>query len=54
MLLYHEGSFLQILEGDQKTVEDLYEIISTDSRHTGLTEDDGEKMHDVVIGFRSG
>lgn len=99
MLLYHEGSFLQILEGEQKAVEDLYQIISTDSRHTdamllfrkegeergfdqwtmgfhhlspnpadnpeglnrflqtgatGLKDGDGEKIRDVLLGFRSG
>ena len=34
MLLYHEGSFIQILEGDQETVEALYAKISQDPRHS--------------------
>lgn len=34
MLLYHEGSFIQVLEGDQDTVEQLYAKIADDPRHT--------------------
>ena len=34
MLLYHEKSFIQVLEGDKVTVEKLFQKISTDSRHT--------------------
>lgn len=34
MLLYHEGSFLQVLEGPEEAVEDLYERICKDRRHT--------------------
>ena len=33
MLLHHEGSFIQVLEGPEKKVEWLYEIISKDDRH---------------------
>ena len=33
MLLYHEGSFIQVLEGEQAAVEALYEKISVDARH---------------------
>lgn len=33
MLLYHEGSFLQILEGKADAVESLFERIGTDPRH---------------------
>jgi len=33
MLLFHEGSFIQALEGDQATVEQLYKKIGTDKRH---------------------
>ncbi|MEM7363377.1 MAG: BLUF domain-containing protein, partial [Pseudomonadota bacterium] len=32
MLLYHEGSFLQALEGDRAVVEALYERIEEDPR----------------------
>ncbi len=33
MLLYHEGSFIQVLEGVQNAVESLYETICLDKRH---------------------
>jgi len=33
MLLYHDGSFLQALEGDEKVVESLYTAIGSDKRH---------------------
>lgn len=33
MLLYHEGSFLQVLEGDEHVLETLYAKIARDKRH---------------------
>jgi hypothetical protein len=33
MLLFHEGSFLQILEGDDAAIKSLYNKIKSDSRH---------------------
>jgi hypothetical protein len=33
MLLYHQGSFLQLLEGEQSAVDELYDRISKDPRH---------------------
>ena len=33
MLLFHEGSFIQALEGEKATVEKLYEKIGQDPRH---------------------
>jgi len=33
MLLFHEGSFIQALEGEQTVVERLYKKIGTDKRH---------------------
>ena len=33
MLLYHEGSFIQVLEGPEATVEALYAKIGEDPRH---------------------
>lgn len=38
MLLYKDGNFIQILEGDRQEVENLYNIISQDPRH-----------HDIII-----
>ena len=34
MLLYHQGSFIQALEGPKSAVENLYNKISEDKRHT--------------------
>lgn len=36
MLLYGNGTFLQVLEGDEKVVDDLYERIREDPRHDNL------------------
>ena len=33
MLVYHQGSFLQILEGPEQGVESLLETIASDPRH---------------------
>ena len=33
MLLYHEGSFLQALEGDERVLDVLFTKISKDKRH---------------------
>lgn len=33
MLLYHEGSFLQALEGDERVVDALFTKIGKDKRH---------------------
>jgi hypothetical protein len=36
MLLYHDGSFLQILEGNEHVLEHLYAKIGKDKRHHRL------------------
>lgn len=56
MLLYQEGNFMQMLEGDKKTVLDLYEKIKKDDRHNGvltmLTGDiDERNFEDWTMGF---
>lgn len=33
MLVYIEGKFIQVLEGEKKKVEQLYEVIRQDPRH---------------------
>lgn len=38
MLLYIEGSFFQVLEGDAPVVDKLYESISGDARHDRVTQ----------------
>jgi hypothetical protein len=36
MLLYGEGAFVQVLEGDDDVVNSTYEIIKADDRHKNL------------------
>ena len=36
LMIYHEGSIIQILEGEAENVLKLYEKISKDNRHKGL------------------
>ena len=36
MLLYQNGTFMQMLEGEKQVVLDLYEDIKKDDRHTGF------------------
>ena len=35
-LLYYGDEFIQLIEGDQKTVQDLYQRIIKDQRHTDI------------------
>ncbi len=38
LLLFHSGIFLQVLEGDKNTIEELYyKKIRVDNRHTDVT-----------------
>lgn len=57
MLLYADGSFLQVLEGDEHRVRALYEHIRRDSRHTRLyilheAEISRRQFPDWSMGFR--
>jgi hypothetical protein len=36
ILLYKDGNFMQVLEGEQTVVQTLYEKVSKDPRHRGL------------------
>ena len=35
LLLYHEGTFMQVLEGEKEAIMNLYQRIVLDPRHTG-------------------
>jgi hypothetical protein len=48
LLLYHEGQFMQLLEGEALVIQALYKVIEQDSRHTGIF-----KMADKPIEARS-
>ena len=45
-LLYHDGIFLQILEGEEKTVKALYSKIEKDERHANAKLLVGEKTEE--------
>ena len=36
VLLYSEGTFIQALEGDEKTINDLFSMIESDPRHKNI------------------
>lgn len=36
MLLYNDGNFLQVIEGQKATLFELYDMIRSDRRHTGV------------------
>lgn len=38
LLVYNDGIFFQILEGDKSVVETLYKRISLDKRHTNIVK----------------
>jgi hypothetical protein len=50
MLLYSEGSFFQVLEGEATVVEELFEMISRDGRHERITRIIQETIHDRAFG----
>lgn len=43
-LVQSHGAFMQVLEGDETEVKDLFEMIKADSRHTGVTQIIGERV----------
>ena len=58
MLLYHEGSFLQVLEGEVSVLESLFTVISADKRHHRVVpllrrEVDERHFGDWRMGFAS-
>lgn len=57
MLLYKDGNFMQVLEGEEGAVRELYGKIGTDPRHKGeiiLLQGvaDGRQFPDWSMGFR--
>ena len=38
ILIYQNGNFLQILEGENKTINKLYRLIKSDNRHTNILQ----------------
>jgi hypothetical protein len=48
LLLYHEGQFMQLLEGEAETIYAIYNAIEQDPRHTSIL-----KLADKPIEARS-
>lgn len=56
MLLYCEGTFIQLLEGDEENVHEIYSSIQQDTRHKNLIklvvgEDETRNFADWSMGF---
>lgn len=57
MLLYKDGNFIQLLEGDEKKVRALFHVIAADPRHRNIVivfegEVDERIFADWSMGFR--
>lgn len=37
LLLYRDGAFIQVLEGEDDAVQEIYDLIESDERHRGVT-----------------
>jgi hypothetical protein len=58
LLLYAEGNFIQMLEGEEETVKQTYRKISQDLRHKGVTPIadgpmDARIFPDWAMGFKT-
>jgi hypothetical protein len=53
MLLYKDGMFLQVLEGDPLVVSRLYDSIRKDTRHKGITRLYAEWVSERQFGYWS-
>jgi hypothetical protein len=58
MLLYKDGNFMQVFEGDKSNVVNLYKTICADQRHRGLVIIMEEEIEKIVfdewsMGFRN-
>lgn len=58
MMIYHQGSILQVLEGSKATVEALFEKIKKDPRHTQVLqliarETQSREFSDWAMGFKT-
>ncbi len=58
LLIYYDGSFLQLLEGEQQAVQQTYDIIAKDMRHSriniiGTQEVEERSFADWSMGFEN-
>jgi|GEM_PF-364850 len=49
ILLFNEGSFLQVLEGDEKIVKNLFNKIAKDDRHDTLIKLFDQKINEMIF-----
>lgn len=57
MLLYKDGDFLQLLEGERSAVQELFDVIKADPRHKSIIvmleeQSDRRVFEDWSMGFR--
>lgn len=57
MLLYKDGNFMQVLEGEEKVVRAVHNVIAADPRHRGLITllqgaTPGRQFPDWSMGFK--
>ncbi len=54
LLLYSEGNFFQIIEGEETVTKDLFESIKQDPRHHNIIQISGKEIHkEAYDGFKS-
>jgi hypothetical protein len=58
LLLYFDGKFIQLIEGEKQTIKQLYNNIINDKRHSGISllkEGDSETRYfpDWSMGYRT-
>ncbi len=54
VLLYSEGNFFQIIEGEKVFILDLFEKIKQDARHNGIIQIIGRDIaHDAFDGYKT-
>lgn len=58
LLLYHDRTFMQVLEGEQETIHELFDSICDDDRHTSVSLTWEEAIStrtfpDWAMGFRA-
>jgi hypothetical protein len=46
LLLYSKGTFMQAIEGESDTIDALFEVIKSDSRHRNITEHVRTQIHE--------
>lgn len=54
ILLFSEGNFFQVIEGEESAIKDLYESIKQDPRHHNVLQIFGKEIHrDAYDGYKA-